>query len=593
VSEGRIRDADLEEVKKRSELVEVAGEYMQLRRAGRLYKGLCPFHQEKTPSFSIDPAKGLYFCFGCQEGGDVITLVSKIENLGFTEAVESLARRAGVDLQYERLTPGEASAKKRRLRLIDAHRDAIDLYHRLLLEDERASAARAYLAGRGFGREVAARYSMGFAPPAWDVLVTHLRDKGYGAEELVAAGLVSKTNDGRLVDRFRNRIMFPTFDVRGEPVAFGARRMEEGDGPKYLNSSESPIYKKGAVLYGLNWARSAIVNAARAVVVEGYTDVIALQTAGIEEAVATCGTALGIDHLRGLQRFTQRVVLSLDSDEAGGKAAERMYDQLIGEAQGLGLSVQVLLMPRGSDPADTVVSEGAEAFGERVENAVPLLEFVLRREADRYRVGDPEVRARALAAGLRLLSKTDSEVVRMEYARRLSDWIKVDANIIFVELERIMTTGTAPNVTTDVFIKRSTSQVRLEREALKLALQHPALVKAHVEETGANLFSVPAHRALWSVIVDGRDPAAESMDEETRRAYTELSVQPVDGETTDRLVAEVFTRLKEFVLTRHIDDVKMRLQQINPVDDADGHNALFTELIDLERSKRALTEGDR
>ena len=590
---GRIRDEDIDEVRRRAGIVDVAAEYMQVKRAGRQFKSLCPFHQEKTPSFMLDPVKGFYFCHGCSEGGDVISLVQRLENLSFAETIERLARRTGVELHYEQVSPSDRKAHKRRLRLIDAHREAVAFYHRALLEAPEAADARTYLKGRGIGREVAERFQVGFSPGGWDGLVKHLRSKGFSDDEMHGAGLAARTQDGRAIDRFRGRVMFPIFEVTGDPVAFGARRLrDEDDGPKYLNSAESPIYKKGQVLYALNWAKGTVVKAQRALIVEGYTDVIALHLAGLTEAIATCGTALGIDHLRTLQRFAQEVILSLDADEAGGKAAERTYDQMIGDAQALGLSLKVVLMPRGSDPADSVASLGAEGFRGLVDQAIPLLEFVLRREAQRYTVGDPEVRARALTAGLRILAKTEAEVVRMEYARRLSDWIKVDANVIFVELEKVMRTGTTSRATTEPVLRRSSAQVRLEKEAIKIALQHPVLVKVHLEECGPGYFSVPAHRTLWTAIADGTDldTFVSTLDEDARRAHTELSVQPPEGEVNERLAAEVFMRLKTFVISRQIDELKPRLQSLNPTSDPEGYAAMFAQLMDLERRKRRLSD---
>lgn len=594
VAPGRIRDEDLEEVRRRSGIVEVASEYMQVRKAGRQYKALCPFHQEKTPSFMLDPAKGFYFCHGCSEGGDVITLVQKLENLSFVETVERLARRAGVELHYEQRSAADRNAYRRKMRLVDAHREAADLYHATLLDAAEAADARAYLKGRGFTREVAERFRVGFSPNRWDALVGHLKRKGFADQELIDAGLVAKTQDGRIVDRFRGRVMFPILDVTGDPVAFGARRLrEDDDGPKYLNSAESPIYKKGHTLYALNWAKGEIVKAGRALIVEGYTDVIALHLAGIAEAVATCGTALGIDHLRNLQRFTQQVILSLDADEAGARAAERTYEQLIGDAQALGLALKVVRMPQGMDPADAVGTLGAERMRALADEAVPLLEFVLMREADRYNVGDPEVKARALSSGLAILGKTDSEVVRMEYARKLSDRIKVDPNIIFVELDKVRT-GTTPRATTGTVLKRSSAQVRLEREALKIALQLPAYARPHLEDTGPEYFSVPAHRAIWTALAAGKEPSnlAGALDDDARKAYTELCVQPLEGDITDELAAGIFLRLKEWVLTRQIDALKARLQAINPTAHPDDHWSLYNELIELEKTKRSLTQGE-
>ena len=592
--QGRIRDTDIEEVRRRAGIVEMASDYMQVKRAGRLFKALCPFHQEKTPSFSIDPAKGLYHCFGCQEGGDVISLVQKLENLSFVETLERLAARTGVQLTYEQLSPTDRAAQKRRMRLVDAHRAAAARYHRLLLESPDAADARAYLKGRGFGRETAEAFQIGFSLPRWDDLTSALQKEGFTAQELLDAGLASKTQDDRIVDRFRGRVMFPINDMTGNPVAFGARRLrDDDDGPKYLNSAESPIYQKAKVLYALDRAKGDIVKDGRALLVEGYTDVIALHTAGITEAVATCGTALGLEHLRTLQRFTQRVVLSLDSDEAGGKAAERTYEQLIGEAQQMGLQMQVLLMKSGDDPADAVARDGADSFVALVDGAVPLLEFVLRREAQRYKVGDPEVRSRALAAGLRLLARTDNEVVRNEYARRLSDWIRVDPNIIHVELDRVVRSGAAPTRTPSAVLKRSSAQVRLEREAIKIALQELPTVKPMLEDVHADTFSVPSHRTIWRALQDGSNPDSLGDvldDEDARSTSRELSIDVIAGDVSERLVEDIFRRLKEFVVARQTEDLKARLQRLNPTTNPEEYEALFAELIELERRKRRLSE---
>ncbi|TMK77336.1 MAG: hypothetical protein E6G46_11920 [Actinobacteria bacterium] len=252
---GRIRDADLEEVRRRANLIDVASEYMQVKRAGRLYKALCPFHAEKTPSFSLDPAKGLYFCFGCHEGGDVIKLVEKLDNLSFVEAIERLAQMTGVDLHYEQLSDADRAAHRRRARLVDAHREAAAYYHETLKRASEASDARAYLLQqRGFTKETLELFQVGFSLPKWDALVTHLKGKGFSEQEIADAGLGARRQDGGLVDRFRGRVMFPIHDLTGDPVAFGARKMGTEDGPKYLNSAESPIYKKSQVLYALNRA---------------------------------------------------------------------------------------------------------------------------------------------------------------------------------------------------------------------------------------------------------------------------------------------------------------------------------------------------
>lgn len=590
---GRIRDEDVQEVRRRADIITIASDYMQVRKAGRLFKALCPFHQEKSPSLSLDPVKGLFHCFGCGAGGDVYTLVTRLESVNFGEAVERLARRVGVELQYEAMSSSDRASLKRRLRLVDAHREAIAYFHEHLKRAPEAAAARTYLTGaRAFSTEVLEAFEVGASPVARAGLSKHLATKGFTQDEVVAAGLARKDDDGSVRDWFRGRVMFPIRDVTGDPIAFGARRMDvegkEGDGPKYLNSAESPIYNKSRVLYALDRAKAQIVKGGRALVVEGYTDVIALHAAGIGEAVATCGTALGIEHLRTLARFTRDVVLSLDADEAGARSADKTYGDLITDAQTLGLSLTVVTMPEGSDPADTVRAGGAEAFRARIDEAVPLIEFVLKREIARFPLRDPEGRARALTAGLRLLARTESAVVRREYARFLGEWVGVDPAVVHVELDRAMRTGTAPRATTAV-LTRSSAQARREREAIKLTLQHPHLAKPYIDDVGVEAFSVPTLRALWAVFREGRDP--ESLDDPDARAdFTALSVGEPAGDPDERFAAAIFAGLRAGVLSRDIELKKARLQKMNPLDEPEAYDAAFAELIRIEGVKRTLEE---
>ncbi|MGI9665937.1 MAG: DNA primase, partial [Acidimicrobiia bacterium] len=303
---------DIDAVRDKTDLAELASEITKVRKSGRSTMAVCPFHSEKTPSLSIDAARGLYHCFGCGKSGDVYRWVQETQALDFAEAVEFLARRAGVTL---RVDPQAAKRRNQREQLVDATTKAVEFYTDRLKTGSDAGQARAYLRGRGYDADVVEQFGLGYSPDEWDQLATHLKDAGIKDEVMMKAGLASRSKRGTLIDRFRGRVMFPIFDVRGDAVGFGARILE-GDGPKYLNSSESPIYHKSRLLYGLNWAKSDIVRADTSVVVEGYTDVIAMHLAGMPIAVATCGTALGEDHLDLLRRFSERVVFAFDADEA-------------------------------------------------------------------------------------------------------------------------------------------------------------------------------------------------------------------------------------------------------------------------------------
>jgi len=585
---GRIRDQDIEEVRRKAGLIEIASEYMQVRKAGSArFKALCPFHQEKTPSFSLEAARGLYYCFGCNKGGDVINLVMELESLTFVEAVERLAEKVGVRLTYEQQSAADRQAAGRKQRLIAAHREAVAFYHALLMDSAEAKAARDYLKGRGLSKETVAAFSLGWAPARWDDLCRHLAKKRFTEPELIEAGLALRSERGSLIDRFRGRVMFPTFDVAGEPVAFGGRVLDDST-PKYLNTADTPIFHKGRVLYGLNWAKKAVASAGRIVVVEGYTDVIALHQAEITEVVASNGTALTADHFSLIGRFAPRAVLAFDSDRAGNAAAERAFDAALAS----GLDVRVLILPAGKDPADLVTSQGGEAFREITKSAVPIVEYRLLREIERFDLSDSEGRTRAVRAGIPILVRIRDEVMRRDYTSRLAEWTRLDAAVVFLEVGRATgdpTARAAPN------IRRTSAQVRLERDLLKLALQYPASIEAHLDGVDPDMLSVPTHRAIWREVAAGGDASTivERLDEEGRGLVAKLVNDPIDydldaeGRPPQTHVDEVVNRLKDFALRRLIVEKKDQLQKLNPIENEEEYRKRYAELIALEgESKR-------
>jgi DNA primase len=587
---GRIRDEDIEEVRDKASLVEVAAEHLQLKKAGRLYKALCPFHTEKTPSFTIDPAKNLYFCHGCQKGGNVFNFLMELETISFAEAVERAAQKAGVTLHYERSSAADGAAAAKRKRLVETHRAAVEHYHGLLRSSDEAKAARAYLRRRGFTKETVEHFSLGFSSPKWDDLVKTLSKKGFSLAELVEAGLGSRTERGTVVDRFRGRLMFPIHDLTGQPIAFGARKLDAtpGEGPKYLNSAESPIYKKGNVLYALHLAKSEIVKVDRALAVEGYTDVIALHQAGVREAVATCGTALGLEHFRLLRRFSEKAVLAFDSDAAGKAAAERAFEHV----QQAGIEAHVLVLPDGRDPADLVLERGEEA-GEAAralaEAALPIIEYRLDREAARFDVSRPEGQSRALRSCLPILASVEDEVVREKYAGWLSERIRVQPHDVFVSLGRMLATGEAPAPSD---LKRVTRHAKIEREALKIALQFPDVGGGNGVEPDD--FSVQAYRRIWAAMADGETDvetlSARLTDGTDRRMLTALAMEPREGiEANERVASEIFSRVKELSLARKIEELKSRLQKINPIKQRREYDSLFEELMSLEGARRRVS----
>jgi DNA primase len=400
-----ILDEDVKLVRERSDLVAIASQYTQLKRVGRRMTGLCPFHSEKSGSFSVNAEEGLYKCFGCGVGGDVITFVREMEHLDFVGAVEWLAGKAGVTLRYTDQNEGES--RRKRDRLVNAMEQVVDWYHTRLLEAPDAAPARKYLRSRGFTGNQVREYQIGWAPDDWDVMV---RSVGLPREVLVdlGVGLVNKRN--RLQDFFRGRVLFPIFDAQGRPVSFGGRVMPGQEGAKYMNTRDTTLYEKSRTLYGLNWHKDPIVRAEEVIVCEGYTDVIACAQAGLPRAVATCGTALTADHVRSMKRFAHRIVLAFDADAAGQAAAARVYEW----ERKFEVDVAVADLPPGVDPADLARTD-PKRLASAIEDAIPMLGFRVDRALRSGDLQTPEGRARAAGAALELIAEHPSDLVRDQY----------------------------------------------------------------------------------------------------------------------------------------------------------------------------------
>ncbi|WP_163542118.1 DNA primase [Occultella kanbiaonis] len=440
---GLIRREDIAAVRERARIEEIVGQHVTLRSAGvGSMKGLCPFHDERTPSFHVRPQLGLWHCFGCDEGGDVISFVQKIDHLTFAEAVEHLAGRVGLQLRYE--DDGGASRPReqpgRRRRLIEAHRVAAEYFAEQLATPE-ADTGRAFLAERGFDRSAAATFGVGYAPKGWDNLTRHLRGKHFTEAELTASGLLSQGNRGSY-DRFRGRLMWPIRDLSGDVVGFGARKLYEDDpGPKYLNTPETAIYKKSQVLYGIDLAKREIAKSKQVVVVEGYTDVMAMHLAGVPTAVATCGTAFGTDHIRIVRRLLGdtadaaagvmlatggarggEVIFTFDGDAAGQKAALRAFS----EDQQFASQTFVAVEPNGMDPCDLRQQRGDAAVRELVGGREPLFEFAIRSVLRQVDLDTAEGRVAGLRAGVPVVARIRDHALRGEYARELAGWLGMD-----------------------------------------------------------------------------------------------------------------------------------------------------------------------
>lgn len=624
---GRIRQEDIRALQERTDIVQVVSGYLQLRKSGRdAFVGLCPFHAEKTPSFSVSAAKQVYYCFGCGEGGDVFRFLQKVENLSFVEAVEQLARQAGFTLRYEAESATERRAHSRRQVLQRANAEAVALYHRMLLEGREGADARAYLQGRGLPLESLERFQVGYAPGYPDFLLRRMA-KSVGPDLLVDAGLVARDASGTLRDRFRGRITFPIHDLSGNAVGIGGRLLAPSDRPapqvaKYVNSPDTDIYHKSSLLYNLHRAKADIARTGRAFVVEGYTDVIALDAAGVPGVVATCGTALGEDHLRLLSRFAERAVLTFDADEAGLRAAERAFQF----HEVFAVDLLVLVLPDGQDPADFVLEGSrrgeagsvADRFLELADRAVPLVRYMIERAMAGRRPTDVEERARAVRVGLEYVLRLDDPVRRQQYAAVVADLAGASPGSVMLELqqaesrrggpgERPSRAGGSPvPAPRSATPARESVEHRVEHEALRLAVQVPELVRDRLGRTSAESFTKASYRRVFEALAAaGTEPSAgetagalvgrigaESGDQ-AGRLVAALAIEPLETDVpaTSGYVEAVFRRLEEFALSRRIDEVKRRLERLNPQREAAEYGPLFEEFAALVGARRRLREA--
>ena len=601
---GRIRDVDVTYVRDHSLIDEVVGEYVQLKAAGGgQKKGLCPFHDEKTPSFHVTPSRGYFHCFGCQTGGDVIAFVMKMDHLTFTETIERLAERIGYQLTYEQGSGGGKAPAGQRSRLISAHVAAVNFYREQLQLPE-ASHARELLMKRGFEKSACDDFEVGYSPDQWDALTKFLRGQGFTIEELTLAGL-SKEGQKGPIDRFRNRLMWPIRDISGDVVGFGARKLasdEEDQGPKYLNTPETPIYKKSQVLYGLDRAKKEIAKKRQAVIVEGYTDVMAAHLAGITTAVATCGTAFGDEHIRILRRllmdddaFRGEVIFTFDGDAAGQKAALRAF----GDDQKFVTQTFVAVEPSGMDPCELRQHQGDAAVRDLIARRVPLFEFAIKSAIKQYDLTNADGRVSALNAAAPLIGKIRDTSLRPEYARSLAGWLGMEVEVVTAAIKK----NTSPPVKNQTDVPATSNwrpdpnepRLMLEREVLKARLQMPALVRQW-HDLEKNAFSHPAYVKLREFIDSQTDLEAVSLEsaesDELKSFITELTVEPIrtNGEISDRYVSSITARLNEVALSRSIAEVKSSLQRLNPIENENEYNATFTQLVEMESRRRSLRE---
>jgi DNA primase len=602
---GRIKDEDVQHIRDHAPIDDVVGEYVQLKSAGGgQKKGLCPFHDEKSPSFHVTPSKGYFHCFGCQTGGDVIAFLMKIDHLTFTETIERLADRIGYTLRYEESGSAPSGPSVNRSRLVAANALAATFFQEQLNTSPDAAHGRDLLTKRGFDKNACQIFGVGYAPDSWDALTKHLRAAGYTIEELELAGL-SKMGERGPIDKFRNRLTWPIRDISGDVVGFGARKLasdEEDQGPKYLNTSETPIYKKSQVLYGLDMAKKEIAKKRQVVIVEGYTDVMAAHLAGITTAVATCGTAFGAEHIRIIRRllmdddaFRGEVIFTFDGDAAGQKAAMRAFS----EDQKFVTQTFVAVEPDGLDPCDLRQIKGDLALRDLIAKRVPLFEFAIRTELKLHNLATAEGRVNALNATAPLVAQIRDKSLRPEYSRLLAGWLGIEVEIVTSAVSQgarrsVPTTAQTEEDQVDQSWRPHPQEPRLllEREVLKARLQMPDLVTtwSEIEEAA---FTHPAYVEMKRVI-DAHTSTTiqidEISDERMKTLFTELTVEPIrsDGEVSARYIESIVARLREVGISRAIADLKSNLQRLNPVENGEEYNAAFASLVALETTRRGL-----
>ncbi|WP_063734356.1 DNA primase [Streptomyces sp. RTd22] len=637
---GRINDDDVRAVRDAVPIDAVVSEYLQLRNAGGgNLKGLCPFHDEKSPSFQISPSKGLYYCFGCQEGGDTVDFVMKIDHLSFSETIERLASQAGITLRYEQgsATPGRQQGE--RTRLVEAHRAAAQFYVEQL-DGPEAEIGRKFLAERGFDQAAAQHFGVGYSPAGWDHLVRYLRGRGFTDRELTLSGLAQ---DGRRgpIDRFRGRLMWPIRDITGEVVGFGARKLRDDDnGPKYLNTPETPLYKKSHVLYGIDLAKKDIAKTSRAVVVEGYTDVMACHLAGVTTAIATCGTSFGGDHIKILRRLLMdnsgaEVVFTFDGDAAGQKAALRAFE----DDQKFAAETYIAITPGGMDPCDLRLAHGDGAVEALVESRTQLFEFAIRQIVARHNLDTAVGRAAALDEAAPVVAGIKNSSIQHESAVHLAGLLGIlDTQFVVQRVSQLARWArdrgrggdqrpdqrgrpqhrgagpggpggpqgpAAPAGPRGPALNLRSPAHRVERELLKLALQRPELVSPAFDAYGEDEFTAAPYAAVRRAVEDaGGAEAADAdylrrvreaaPDDTVRAMVTELAVEPLHTrrEADEAYAGEQLVRVRQAAVNHRITEVQGTLQRLGQRADPAHLAAVQNELWVLQQYAQSLqTQG--
>ncbi len=636
---GLIKREDIDEVRSRTDIKEVVDGYVTLRSAGiGSFKGLCPFHDERSPSFHVRPQVGTFHCFGCGESGDVISFIQKMDHTTFSETVEQLAGRIGFELRYEDGGSGPSRQDVgRRQRLLDAHKIAEEYFRSQLLSEE-AAIGRQYLSERAFDRAACDHFGVGYAPKGWEQLLKHLRSRGFQDEELKLTGMFSEGNRG-IYDRFRGRLIWPIRDLTGATIGFGARKLYEDDqGPKYLNTPETQLYKKSQVLYGVDLAKREITKNRQLIVVEGYTDVMACHLSGLGTAVATCGTAFGADHIKIARRLLRddgsggEVVFTFDGDEAGQKAALRAFE----EDQRFTAQTYVAVEPTGADPCELRQHRGPEAVKELIASKRPLFEFAIRAGLKKFNLDTVEGRVQALRASAPIVAAIRDSAMRPAYSRELAGWLGMDMDEVNRAVgaaakrardgsgpgqghgsrpgpggeSRQQGQGYGPGAAQEhqapAFERPDLRDpvTRMERESLEVVMQQPGVLSADQWQAFYTArFLAPVHAAVHDAVraagAAGATPSqwVESIRQEVpdplRSFVSELAVNPLPAnseESLTRYCQGIMNRLFDLQITHQKADRIGQLQRMDPVADPEGYQRIQRELMELELRRRSLRQ---
>jgi DNA primase len=599
---GRINDDDIRTLKDRIDISAVIAPYTTLKGGGTSLMGRCPFHEERSASFSVNAVKGVYYCFGCNAHGDAIGFVMEIEGLSFADAVEKLARQFGVDLRYQELRPGQKAALGKRTRMLEVIGEAAAFYRARLKADDGA-AARSYLLDRQVPAGAWEVFGIGWAPDSWDDLSTHMQRKGAAAKDLIEAGLSTQGKHG-LIDRFRARVLFPIHDQRGnDVVAFGGRILPDGpvvtklDGtaPKYINSPKTDVYDKSTTLYGLHLARREIVKRREVLVVEGYMDVIALHLAGTTQAVAPCGTALTEQHFAMIERMDARVTLCLDADSAGFEAAERARERA--EAANV-TDLGVLVLPEGKDPADLVAEGGAAAVEQVMAGRKTAVEFQIEHKLRTADLSTPELQTAAYQSTFELLGRIENPSLRYKYVFDVvAPAVGLPAQRIEDELNRTYPPGGRGRTTTVAPPDRTVlpgsrdPQMQLERQVLQVALQRPELLPDGWQLLDEQVFTAEPSRQLFRAICkagDDFEAVLDAMpDDDMRRRVRGLAVAELTTVPEQTAIAGLLEALRGRDAKRRWQAARNRLSDSRERLAPEERGELMREIGELERVWRA------